>query len=237
MVTAKVEPKDRVAMALGLTGLGMGTAALVAALTREVKAEELLPGEVTVDGAVREALAALIVGQENIKGALQGISTTLDNIRQGQGEVNTTLVGIRDALTALGAEPPGEQILEPFKKENATLQSKSAFPIDVVERGVGSLVWAVIDVSDPDTTIGFRFDNLVWEFNYNDLLTQGIQQPLFPGAWLSKADAIASHYCMVFSAGDIKGFGHKSRFQVVATFHGTGTATLHQGSGVRWVQI
>ncbi|KKK89730.1 hypothetical protein LCGC14_2730190, partial [marine sediment metagenome] len=100
MVTAKVEPKDRVALALGLTGLGMGTAALVAALTREVKAEELPPGEVTVDGVVREALAALIVGQEDIRGALQGIGTTLDNIRQGQGEVNTTLVGIRDALTA-----------------------------------------------------------------------------------------------------------------------------------------
>ncbi len=229
--------KDRSALALALTAAGLGTTALVVALTKEVKAEELPPGVVTLDGPIREALAALIVGQADIKAALEGIGTTLGNIRLGQQEANTTLVSIREALTALGAAPPKAQILEPFKQESRTLKSKTAFPIDVVGKGVGSLLWAVIDVSDPDTTVGFIFDSLTWEFNYNDLLTQGIQQPLFPGAWLSKADAIAGHYCMVFSAGDIKGFGFKTRFQVVATFNGTGTATLHKASGVRWAQI
>ncbi|MBA7696775.1 hypothetical protein ES703_105426 [subsurface metagenome] len=114
-------------------------------------------------------------------------------------------------------------MLEPFKKEN--------------KPGKGSLIWAIFDVSDPDTKLSFRIDDLVWEFKFDTLLTQGIQQPLFPGAWLSKADAISGHYCIIFSAGTLEGFAYDQRLIISLTYQGAGTATLHEARGILWTYL
>ena len=128
-------------------------------------------------------------------------------------------------------------MLEPFLKESQTLQRGVPFGVYESKPGKGALIWAIFDVSDPDTKLSFRIDDLVWNFKFSTLLTQGIQQPLFPGAWLSKADAIAGHYCIVFSAGTIEGFAYEQRLIVSLTFEGAGTATLHEARGIKWTYL
>jgi len=220
--------EDRVKSALVVGGIGatLGVAALITALTRPVKAAppgELPPAIIAVlDEDTRRALAAMLSQQA---ATIDAITTT-----------NQTLAQI---LEALGVEVPvtEKRILEPFQYRNQTLQKGIPFAVYESKPGKGSLIWAIFDVSDPDTQLSIRIDNLVWEFKFNTLLTQGIQQPLFPGAWLSKADAISGHYCIIFSAGTIAGFAYEQRLIITLTFQGTGTATLHEGRGINWIYL
>ncbi|MBA7659287.1 hypothetical protein ES703_67264 [subsurface metagenome] len=221
---ANNDKKDTKALAGG--AIVLSAAALITALTRKVKAappDEIPPViEVILEDVVKEALAMIISQQAN---ALTKLDTA-----------NLTLTAIAEAL---GAAPPviEERILEPFKKEAQTLQKGVPFAVYESKPGKGSLIWAIFDVSDPDTKLSFRIDDLVWNFKFSTLLTQGIQQPLFPGAWLSKADAISGHYCIIFSAGDIEGFVYKQRLIISLTFEGVGTATLHEARGIVWTYL
>ena len=221
---ANNDKKDIKAVLVG-GALVLSTTALITALTK--KAEAAPPGEippitVILDEQVRQALAAILSQQLAVSDKL----TT----------ANQTLVAIAEAL---GAGPPfvEERILEPFKKESQTLQRGVPFAVYESTPGKGSLIWAIFDVSDPDTELSFRIDDLVWNFKYSTLLTQGIQQPLFPGAWLSKADALAGHFCIIFSAGTIEGFTYKQRLIISLTFKGAGTATLHEARGIKWTYL
>ena len=219
------DKKDTKALAGG--AIVLSTAALITALTRKVKAappEDGIPPviEVILEDVVKQALATIISQQADTL-------TKLDT-------ANLTLTAISEAL---GAEPPvvEERILEPFKYENETLQRGVPFAVFESKPGKGALIWAIFDVSDPNTKLSFRIDDLVWNFKFSTLLTQGIQQPLFPGAWLSKHDAIAGHYCIIFSAGTIEGFVYKQRLIVSLTFEGIGTATLHEARGIKWTYL
>ncbi len=220
------EDKGNGKTALAVTATGLSIAALIATLTRKVKAappDEIPPTIIAIlDDETRQALAMIISQQAD---ALTKLNTA-----------NLTLTAI---ATALGAAPPvvEERILEPFKYENETLQRGVPFAVFESKPGKGALIWAIFDVSDPDTKLSFRIDDLVWNFKFSTLLTQGIQQPLFPGAWLSKADAIAGHYCIIFSAGTIEGFVYKQRLIVSLTFEGAGTATLHEARGIKWTYL
>ncbi|MBA7499300.1 hypothetical protein ES704_02040 [subsurface metagenome] len=215
--------KDGKALAGGAVVLS--TAALAVALTRKVKAApgEIPPViEVILDDETRQALAAIITQQADALVKL--------------GTANETLIAIAEAL---GAEPPviEERILQPFQYRSQTLEKGIPFGVYESKLGKGALIWAIFDVNDPDTDISIRIDDLVWIFNYNTLLAQGVQQPLFPGAWLSKADAVAGHYCIIFSAGAIDGFVYKQRLIVSVTFKGAGTATLHEARGIVWTYL
>lgn len=210
--------KGRLAVAVSGAAAATSVVALIAALTKKAKAApppgegELPPITVILDEQTKQALAAILSQQ-------LATNQTLNKI-----------------LTALG-EVPGKRILEPFQYKNQTLQKGIPFGVYESKPGKGSLIWAIFDVSDPDTEVSFRIDDLVWTFRFSTLLTQGIQQPLFPGAWLSKADAIAGHYCIVFSAGTIDGFTYEQRLIISITFKGTGTATLHEARGIKWTYI
>lgn len=213
--------KGRLAVAVSGAAAATSVVALIAALTKKAKAApapgegELPPITVILDEQTKQALAAILSQQ---------LAT------------NQTLTAISQAL---GVAPPviEERILEPFKYENQTLQRGVPFAVYESKPGKGALIWAIFDVSDPDTKLSFRIDDLVWNFKFSTLLTQGIQQPLFPGAWLSKADAIAGHYCIVFSAGTIEGFVYKQRLIISLTFEGAGTATLHEARGIKWTYL
>ena len=50
--------------------------------------------------------------------------------------------------------------------------------------GRGGLIWAVVDVSDPNTTVNIKVDKLTWEFTISTLLSQGLDKPYFPGFWV-----------------------------------------------------
>ncbi|GAI60177.1 unnamed protein product [marine sediment metagenome] len=213
--------------ALAVGAIGMSTVALIAALRKPAKAappENGIPPVIiaVLDEETRQALAMIISQQAD---TLSAINTA-----------NLTLTAISEAL---GAEPPviEERILEPFKYENEALQKGVPFAVHESKPGKGSLIWAIFDVSDPNTKLSFRIDDLVWNFNFNTLLTQGVQQPLFPGVWLSKADAIAGHYCIIFSAGTIEGFVYKQRLIISLTLEGAGTATLHEARGIKWTYL
>jgi len=210
--------KGRLAVAVSGAAAATSVVALIAALTKKAKAAppgELPPITLILDEQTKQALAAILSQQ---------LAT------------NQTLVAISEAL---GAAPPviEERILEPFKYENETLQRGVPFAVYESKPGKGALIWAIFDVSDPDTKLSFRIDDLVWNFKFSTLLTQGIQQPLFPGAWLSKADALTGHYCIIFSAGTIEGFKYEQRLIVSLTFQGIGTATLHEARGIKWTYL
>ena len=212
--------KDKGAAALAIS-LPVSAAALVIALTRKAKAAPPTePMYVILDDEVKQALAMIISQQSDML-------TKFDT-------ANLTLTAISDAL---GAVPVEERILKPFQYKTQVLQKGVPFAVYESTPGKGALIWGIFDVSDPDTKLSFRIDDLVWNFDFNTLLTQGIQQPLFPGAWLSKADALAGHYCIVFSAGTIEGFVYKQRLIISLTYQGVGTATLHEARGILWDYI
>lgn len=310
---------DKGKTALAVIGGAAGITALIVALTKKAKAapppEEGVPPiitTVTLAEEERQALAAILSQQVDIADKIKTANQTLTNIAE-----------------LLGAEVP-RRILEPFEKENQTLQRGIPFNIYESTPGEGALIWAIFDVSSPLATLTFRFDDLVWDFNINTLITQGIDQPLFPGVWLAKAadkssfitgqkdvttagtpvqldnvsipygfpvpiiakpgntgliyfgnsaadcadaakrfdgisaglavskhvvnlnevwiDASVSgegvswytptaHYCLVFSAGNLNGFGYKMRLIISLTYEGDGTATLYQARGIKWTKI
>lgn len=205
---------------VGGLSLAVGLGALIASLTRPVSAATGTPSEpvnVIVDGDVRQALAALILQGETSNNALAVANEYLKQI-----------------VTLLGGTP-AEVVkfdLVTFKQENQTLQHGTAFPLYEIDSGAGSLIWTLVDVSDPDTTVIIKVDDLKWEFKYSTLYAEGVDKPLFPGAWLSKYDAGTGHYALIFSAGDVKGFKFERTFSVNVRFDGVGTATLNEGRGV-----
>lgn len=219
------EASKQVAVILGGTGTALSIAALAAALTRPAEAAPPTEGEqVIINEAIKQALAAMLMVQSETLTTLQSMQTQLDSTNKM----------LRDILPALGAAPPEERrILEPFLKEAQKLNSKEQFNI-CEQTGRGSLVWAVIDVSDPNTKISFKFDGLVWDFTLTTLYNEGIQQPLFPGVWLTKYDADSGHYTIIFSAGTLEGFSFESKMIIYATYLGTGTATLIEARGIKW---
>lgn len=234
MTRTKDDAKDaseRLAILLGGTGTALSMAAILLALTRPVGAAPPSGGEggapVIIDEAIKQALAAMLVLQ----------SDTLTNLESMKEKLDLTNKALQDILAALGATPPAEgRILEPFLKENQTLNSKDPFNIFESKPGKGALVWAVIDVTDPNTKVSFKFDGLVWDFTLTTLFNEGVQQPLFPGVWLSKYDATSGHYTVIFSAGTLEGFAFKNTLIIYVTFLGTGTATLTEARGIKWTQ-
>ncbi len=238
------ETRDRLAILLGGTGTVLSIAAIMAALTRPVKAaplpgEQLPPGEkqpppageVVIDGAIRDALAAMLSLQASTL-------TSLESVEEQLGATNKILRDISSALGVTPVTPVVERrILEPFLKENQALSSKEQFNIYEASPGKGSLVWAIIDVSDPNTKVSFKFDGLVWDFTLTTLFDEGIQQPLFPGVWLSKYDAASGHYTIIFSAGALEGFSFKEKLLIYITYQGTGSATLNVARGIKWTYL
>jgi len=219
----------RAALAVG--AIGMSTVALIAALRKPAMAappENGIPPVIiaVLDDEARQALATILTNQVVALNALDAIN----------GKLTITNQNLAAISEALGAAPPvvEERILEPFRQEAKTLEHGTPFAVYESKPGKGALIWGIFDVSDPDTKLSLRIDDLVWNFDFNTLLTQGVQQPLFPGAWLSKADALAGHYCIIFSAGTIDGFVYKQRLIISLTFQGIGTATLHEARGIKW---
>ncbi len=210
------------AKAFGALGLGVGFTGLIALLTRPRPAYAGTPEQpvnVIVDGDVRQALAALILLGQDM-----------------QGQLATVNENLQELISLLGGVPsPGNELqLLPFKFVSEILQAGVPFALYELDEGKGSLIWALIDVTDPNTTVLIRIDDLLWEFKYSTLFSEGVDRPLFPGAWISKYDAGTSHYALIFSAGDVKGFKFDRTFSINVRFDGVGTATLNEGRGVLW---
>lgn len=236
----------------GLAAVG-GIGALIYTLTRPRPVEAAPPGivappteippiTVVLDEEIRQALAAILINQVS---TAEGLDTLFDTLFDTLGtKIDAINENLRQILQALGVEapptptPPAAEerlILQPFQKDSQTLQSGTPFPIYEKSPGKGALIWAVIDISSPTAKVAFRFDDLLWEFEYDTLRNQGVDSPLAPGVWLSKYDLANSHFAMIFSAGDIRGFAFTQRLLITVTYTGAGTATLNQGRGVVWL--
>lgn len=199
-------------------------------------------GRVTAPKSAEIPPAEDITGAlNNITAVLQGISGQISVLTAGQEVIAADTARLLQAVSLMAPTFPGEpetRLLEPFRKDNVDLTSKQPFFLKEYSPGRGGLIWAVIDVDSPDVDVSIRLDDLVWIFGLDTLLTQGLQQPLFPGAWLSRSDAgPPAHYCLVFSAGTVQGFPYSARMGIYVTYRGTGTATLYQGRGVGWKDI
>jgi hypothetical protein len=209
-----VQEKERTrlptaAWALPLAGLSLTN--LVMNLTKPASAaveglpSDQGPTEVVVDGDVRAALAQLLIQGEAVKDKLDAVNNNLVAIVQAMGGTVPTESGT-----------PGRE-LEPFLQEQKTLSKGERYPAYAISNESGSLVWALIDVSDPNTDVTFKFDGLSWTFNMETLRTQGVDRPLFPGVWLSKYDPLNLHYCLIFAAGNINGIPFSKLCNVLVT--------------------
>jgi len=223
----ETKPRQTSSALWGVPLLGVSIVTLIAALSRpaEAAAGEGQPLELVGMDDVRTALAALL---------LQG-----EVVNERLDTVNANLVAV---IEALGGSPPnGDGLpgreMEPFQMDNQVLNSGSNFAVYDIAGKPGALVWAVIDVTDPNTDISIKLDSLSWTFNIDKVREQGLDKPLFPGVWLSRYDAATLHYALVFSAGSINGIRFSQSLKVIVTFKGVGTATLTQGRGVLWVEV
>ena len=223
----ETKPRQTSSALWGVPLLGVSIVTLIASLSKPAAAApgEGEPLEVVGMDDVRTALAALLLQGEAVKERLD--------------TANACLVAI---IEALGGSPPGGdglpgRELEPFQQDNQTLESGANFALCEKSGKGGALVWAVVDVSDPNTDVNIKIDNLSWTFNIDKVREQGIDKPLFPGVWLSRYDAATSHYALVFSAGSSNGMKFGQSLKVIVTFKGVGSATLHQGRGVLWSEV
>lgn len=207
-------------------GLGVGLA-----LGRPAKAEAVEPAP---PKDVTEALARLDQTLKAINTTLLSVDAALVGLSGQQSKIAAMLENLSSALTALYPAAAEARIIEPFKKESQTLTKNVPLTLNQ-KAGRGGLIWALVDVSDSNTKLSIKLDKLVWEFTLSTLLSQGVDKPTFPGVWLSRADpGPPAHYCLVFSAGTLAGFTYSTQFHLYVTFMGTGTATLHEGRGIRW---
>lgn len=86
MVQEPREQRNRGAVAAGVLGAGLGTAALIAALTQPSKAQAAgEPQYVVLDGDTRQALATLLLGQEATHEDIKKIKFALSQF-PAQGE-------------------------------------------------------------------------------------------------------------------------------------------------------
>ncbi len=223
----ETKPRQTSSALWGVPLLGVSIATLIAALSKPAQAAagEGQPLELVGMDDVRTALAALLLQGEVVKERLD--------------TVNANLVSI---VEALGGSPPDSnglpgRELVPFQKDNQTLNTGDNFAVYDIANRPGALVWAVIDVTDPNTDINIKLDSLSWSFNIEKVREQGLDKPLFPGVWLSRYDGATLHYALVFSAGSINGMKFSQSLKVIVTFKGVGTATLTQGRGVLWVEV
>lgn len=207
-------------MASGLTGFGGGLLAGTLLTKKAAAAEPPLPPPADLT----EALARLD----------QTMKTLNATLITEHAELIAALSQMAGAITQLYPAAPEQRFIETFAQGEKTLKSKARFTLGS-HTGRGGLIWAVVDVSDPDTTISIKVDNLTWEFKISTLLSQGLDKPYFPGCWLTKHDpGPPAHYCAMFSAGTLVGLTYSKQFHMYVTFNGTGTMTLAEGRGVRW---
>lgn len=220
---------DKGTKALAATAAGVSIATLITTLLTRPSAAKAAGegGQVTVvlDQDVREALAAILQEQLNMEGAIGGLKSSLD----------TANAALESIAASLGAEPVN-RMLDYFEKNSITLSPATPFKIDETD-GKGALIWGIFQVDDPDVTLILQIDNQTWEYNIDTLNTQGISSPI-PGVWVSQYDTTNSVYCLVFtSAGNLAGFPFNSRLIISIRYNGTGTATLTQARGVKWIEV
>jgi hypothetical protein len=230
MVAETQEQKRNAGAAVfGLSALGLSAAALITALLKPSPALGTTPQQpvnVIVDGDIRTALAGLLAQGEDVKAQLALMDGHLLNIIEA-------ISGI-ELPTGTTHPIPRVVDLEPFEQKDETLEKGVDFPVYELTAAQGGLIWAIIDVTDPSTTVIFNIDDLYWEFDYATLNDEGIDRPLFPGVWLSKYDPATNHYVLIFSAGNPRGFTFKDHLRVIVRFTGTGSATLTEGRGILW---
>ena len=223
----ETKPRETSSALWGVPLLGVSIVTLIAALTRPAEAA---PGE----GQPLE-----LVGMDDVRTALAALLLQGEAVKEKLDTVNRSLVSIIEALG--GTPPEGDGLpgreLEPFQQDNQTLDSGANFALCEKSGKAGALVWAVVDVSDPNTDVNIKIDNLSWTFNIEKVREQGIDKPLFPGVWLSRYDGATLHYALVFSAGNSNGMKFSQGLKVIVTFKGVGSATLHQGRGVLWSEV
>ena len=201
-------------------------------------------------GAGAGALAGALLGSQRAGAAPPDLTAVLTQLNQTLQVIQATEQGVSSMLTSLHADlnsliaaisaltpgaPGAAQVrsLYEFKKLNGSLASKTPFEIVQRTNVAGGLIWAIIDVTDPNTQVVFRFDDLELVFSYNTLIDEGIAQSAFPAIWLAKADP-TGHYVMVFSAGNLSGIPYSKLFRIHVAYQGDAAATLNEARGIYW---
>ena len=212
-----------------VVGVGAGVGALAGALAGSRRAAAAPPDLTAILTQLNQTL-------QGIQATEQGVSSMLTSLDTDLNSLKATINSLSAAISALTPGAPGAaqvRSLYEFKKQNQSLASKTAFEIVQKTNVAGGLIWAIIDVTDPNTQVVFRFDDLELVFSYNTLINEGIAQSAFPAIWLAKADPIG-HYTMVFSAGSLSGIPYSKLFRIHAAYQGDATATLNEARGIFW---
>jgi hypothetical protein len=208
-------------------GLGAGAGALAGSLLGRQKAAAAPPDLTAVLAQLNQTLQGIQASEQGISDMLTSLDTDLNGLK-------ATINSLIAAIGALTPGAPGAAQVRTFLEFKIQNQSLTA-AVQVVQRTnvVGALLWAIIDVTDPDTNVTFNFDGLEMVFNYNTLINEGITQTAFPGIWLAKADPIG-HYTMVFFTGNLSGMPYTKLLRINVVYQGSAAATLNEARGIYW---
>lgn len=173
---------------------------------------------------------------QDIKSALERIDESLLALAATEQAILNALVALNDSMASLGASiaslggKPTQFKLYEFKKPGVTVASKTGLEIFKSDKP-GSLLWFVIDVSDSNADVLFRIDDLEWRFTISTMVNEGLDQPVYPGVWLAKADA-AGHYVLMLSAGNMNGLPYFNSCGIYLSNTSDASETLNEARGI-----
>lgn len=164
----------------------------------------------------------------------------LQSIITGQTALGTKLNTIGGQLdqiiTALGGATASRRA-DKFGQDNQNLIPNQPYKILDEGNGKGSLAWLLIDTQSPNVLVSIILDSVQYDFNVAQMILEGIMFPTYPGAWMTRADPIGPPptFCLMFSVGNLDGYGYNQRINISVTNIGLIATTLNHSYGVKWI--
>jgi hypothetical protein len=207
-------------------------------------------GKMAVGAGIGSAAGILISDALRSKPAQAGNQFSLDDatkllIQQIKSNSDATVNGLitigskLDTIIDLLSHQNGliARTADRFGYDNQIIQPGQTFYIINEGSGKGSLVWLLIDIQSPNANISITLDNLQYDFNVAQMILEGLMAPMYPGAWITRADPVGPPptYGFMFSIGNLEGYEYKNRLIVSILNNNPVAMTLNHSVGIKWL--
>lgn len=190
----------------GITAVGLNE--FIKLLTKKAEAA---PPEgatlITLDGWTKDVLTAAL-------GLLGDVSLKLNTLGEISEKLDTLTKKV-DALIPDEAKPPKGFTFNVVSIEAQHIPMIAPRPL--YETGPdmkGSVIAIELVSNSSNIDYDLILDGMIWSFNVADLVSQSIEYPHFPGAWIAKATG--GQFVFMFSSGGMMGVSYKNSFSLMA---------------------
>jgi len=215
-------------------GIVVGISKLLEALTRPVGAAQPGVQVVKPDDETRQAIASIIALLANVSvklDYLSDISLKLDSLDK-LDETNSYLADIKAILMG---EPIPTEAKYSFRftdTEQGLLiagnSEKELYKTTTPDKG--SILRLKLISDSADIRYDLYIDNQRWRFSVRDMVSELIEMPHFPGAWLEKATG--TEFVFMFSGGESMLMRYWNSFRLVARATTATAVTITSGEVV-----